>query len=260
MASPSSTDRRRRRARRRARFALGAGALVVVVAGALAWAASPFVAEPRALASARALAGLEVVETAEAVVLAPADPGPTGLVVIAGARVEPAAYAWKLSAAAEAGIPVVIARPTLGFAIADTRSLAELTAPGAAAGVTGVERWIVGGHSLGGVRACALAADPASEAVGLLLLGAYCADDLADSELPVLTLAAERDGLSTPAKIADAAHLLPASARLVELPGAVHAQFGDYGSQPGDGVPTAGDDEVREEIGDAVIAFAGALG
>lgn len=241
--------------RRRVLSSVAAG-VVVIIAGSVAWASSPMTAEPAPLAEVRADAAVAYRETADGVVLAPDDPDGTGLVYLAGARVEPAAYASKLSGLVDAGVTVVIARPTLNFAIAETRPLADFEAL-----APGVDRWFVGGHSLGGVKACLYAADQTAAdpdpLAGLILFGSYCSGDISGSDLPVLTLSGTEDGLSTPAKIADAAHLLPASAQLVSLPGAAHAQFGDYGVQPGDGTPTATDAEVRDEITDAVLAFMG---
>lgn len=86
----------------------------------------------------------------------------------------------------------------------------------------------MGGHSLGGVRACQLAAD----ADALVLFGSYCATDLSKSDLAVLSLAGSEDGLSTPEKIDDARDQLPADAEMIEIEGASHASFGDYGAQP----------------------------
>lgn len=68
--------------------------------------------------------------------------------------------------------------------------------------------------------------------------------------------------LSTPQKIADARHLLPADATMIEIPGASHAShasFGDYGAQPGDGTPTATDAEVRAVVTDQVGELASRL-
>ena len=64
----------------------------------------------------------------------------------------------------------------------------------------------------------------------------------------MLSVAGSEDGLSTPAKISDAAHLLPEDAEFVEIEGASHASFGDYGPQSGDGTPTIGDDEMSAEV------------
>jgi len=245
MPSPSSRSSRARRV-----LAVAVAALVLVVTGFFAWAASAMLAEPRPLAMAVGDSEFTITETVDAVVLTPADPTPTGLVFLAGARVEPAAYAYKLAGLAEAGMTVVIVRPTLNFAIFEQRPLTafEALAPE-------VTHWFVGGHSLGGVRACSYAAQTPDAVVGLILFGSYCADDLSRTSIPVLTLVGERDGLSTPAKVAEAAHLLPPDAAVVELSGASHAQFGDYGLQPGDGTSTTTDADVRDGITDAVISF-----
>jgi pimeloyl-ACP methyl ester carboxylesterase len=224
-------------------------ALVVVLTGFLAWAASPMTAEPGPLTAIRS-GDLGYRETADAVVLAPENPVGTGLIFLAGARVEPAAYANKLSGLAEAGVTVVIVRPILNFAILEGRPLStfEALAPG-------VGQWFVGGHSLGGVRACSYAADDPDSVAGLILFGSYCTADLSSTSTPVLTLVGQRDGLSTPATVAEAASLLPAGAQIVELPGASPAQFGDYGTQPGDGVATASDAATRAAITAATLAF-----
>lgn len=236
--------------RARTALTIALAAVVLLAAGFLAWAASPMIAEEGPLADASTDPAFTLSETADSVVLTPADPTPTGLVFLAGARVEPAAYANKLGGLAAAGVTVVIVRPTLNFALFDARPLSDLEAA-----APGISHWFVGGHSLGGVKACSYAAADPQTVAGLILFGSYCADDISATSIPVLTLAGELDGLSTPAKVADAAHLLPPGAQLIELPGVVHAQFGDYGAQPGDGTPTASDAEVRDAITATVSTF-----
>ena len=87
---------------------------------------------------------------------------------------------------------------------------------------------------------------------GLVLFGSYCANDLSHTELAVLSIGGERDGLSTPAKIEAAKDLLPSSATFVEIPGSNHARFGDYGVQPGDGIATISSATARAEISAAL--------
>jgi pimeloyl-ACP methyl ester carboxylesterase len=118
-----------------------------------------------------------------------------------------------------------------------------------------VHTWIVGGHSLGGVRACQLATD----ADALALFGSYCANDLSQSGVPAISIAGSEDGLSTPAKIADARHLLPQDATMIEVPGASHSSFGDYGPQPGDGTPTISDAAMTAVLTERISAFASSL-
>jgi hypothetical protein len=193
-----------------------------------------------------------VTTTDHSVILTPAAAASgTGLVFIPGAKVDPYAYMYKLAGIVESsGVTVVITRPTLNLAFFDQRPLSTFTddAPG-------VDRWFVGGHSLGGVRACMLADDPA--VTGLVLFGSYCANDLTGSGLEVLSIAGSVDGLSTPAKIADARHLLPDDADLVEIAGLNHAGFGDYGAQPGDLESTISSEEARAEITDALAVVLG---
>ncbi|GAA2443365.1 alpha/beta hydrolase [Agromyces soli] len=199
------------------------------------------------------------------IVIAPADPGTgpasgQGLVFIPGAKVDPYAYLFKLSGVVEeTGLTVVITKPTLNLAFFDTRPLAAFTAL-----APDVDAWWVGGHSLGGVRACQLAGDADAsgdaEVLGVMLFGSYCANDLSGSELAALSVSGSNDGLSTPAKIEAASGLLPPGAEFVELEGVNHADFGDYGVQPGDGESTVDDAEVRREIAEAVAAFSRSAG
>lgn len=250
MTVAAPAPKTKRRARVRGAVVVAAVIVVVVSAGFLAYAASPMMAEEEPLS--RAESTVEVTETAEGVVLTPSQPDGTGLVFFAGARVDPAAYANKLSGVAASGITVVIARPTLNFAILETRALS--TWQGLAPGIA---RWAVGGHSLGGVRACMYAEDAGNDVAGIVLFGSYCSVDLSGTGIPALTFIGENDELSTEAKIADASDLLPASAEFVTIPDASHAQFGDYGDQPGDGPQEADDADVRDAITEGVVGLLG---
>ena len=193
---------------------------------------------------------VSITSTNHSIVIEPAgESADVGLVFIPGAKVDPYAYLYKLSALAESdGVTVVITKPTLNLAFFDQRPLSTFTAD-----APGIASWYVGGHSLGGVRACQLADSP--DVAGLILFGSYCANDLSESSLAVLSIAASEDGLSTATKIEAAAHLLPASATFVVIDGGNHSGFGDYGHQSGDGEATLTSAEIREAITIAVSEF-----
>lgn len=246
------TSKTRRRHPWRWVFGILGGIVLATIVGVLVWSqVGVMAAEPDPLAAVRADDRIAISDDSAGVVLAPASgTSATGLVFIPGAKVDPWAYASILSGlVTEDEMTIVITKPWLNLAFFDPRALSTFTdlAPG-------VDRWLVGGHSLGGVRACQLAPD----AAGLVLFGSYCANDLSGSSLPVLSLAGSEDGLSTPQKIADARHNLPADAAMVTIPGASHASFGDYGPQPGDGTSAASDADVEavivQQIGDLVGA------
>ncbi|MDT0179774.1 alpha/beta hydrolase [Microbacterium sp. ARD31] len=219
-----------------------AGLLVAGVVGIVVWSQVGVMdAEAGPLASVREDDRIVVADTGGNVVMSPASGESTvGLVFIPGAKVQAEAYEAKLSGlVAEDGMTVVITRPWLNLAFFDPRPLSDFTSA-----APDVDAWLVGGHSLGGVRACQLAPD----ADGLVLFGSYCANDLSDSGLPVLSISGAEDGLSTPEKIQDARGMLPADAAFVEIAGAAHASFGDYGPQAGDGTPTIDDADMTAEI------------
>jgi hypothetical protein len=173
-----------------------------------------------------------------------------GIVFIPGAKVDPYAYMATFRQVVAAGTTVVITKPTLHLAFFDTRPLSTFEAH-----APSVTTWAVGGHSLGGVRACQLAKD----ADGLLLLGSYCAEDISRSYIQVLSVSGSRDGLSTPAKVAAARHLLPSTATMTEIAGANHADFGAYGDQPGDRTATISREDARAQISAAVERWVAAL-
>jgi hypothetical protein len=240
----------KRRGRRILAWVLGsiAAVVVAVVLGFLVWAnVGVMAAEPDALAAVRENPAVTLTDAGDAWVLAPASgASDTGLVFIPGAKVDPLAYAATLVGAVEDGTTAVITKPTLNLAFFDFRPLSAFTrhAPE-------VDEWFVGGHSLGGVRACQLA----EGTDGLVLFGSYCADDLSGSGLAALSIAGSRDGLSTPEKIADAAHLLPDDALFVVIEGGNHAGFGAYGPQAGDLEATVPESEIRTQITEALVPF-----
>ncbi|MGX5680002.1 alpha/beta hydrolase [Schumannella luteola] len=223
--------------------------LVLLVVGVLFWANMVMRGERDAAIDAWTDPGVSIRSTDHSIVMTPTgEASGEGLVYIPGARVDPYAYMYVLSGAVTEGVTVVITKPTLNLAFFDQRPLDTFTAD-----APEVSSWAVGGHSLGGVRACQLADSP--EVAGLVLFGSYCANDLSDSRMPVLSISGSADGLSTPEKIAEAAPLLPQSAVFVEIEGLNHAGFGSYGPQSGDGVGTVSRSEVRTELAELLREF-----
>ncbi len=234
---------------------------------AVGWVAAmvwlrPFAAVQPALAAMRSDASVEVTESATRIVLAPATGAPSevGVFFQPGARVDARAYAAVLRPLAEAGHPVVIAKQPLGIAF-----LALSAFDSARSAQAEVQRWVVGGHSLGGtvavIQADATDADRSAPAVGLLLYASYPAGDVRGSlTTAVESVSGSKDGLATPAKIQASRADLPADATFTVIDGASHAQFGAYGPQPGDGIPTITDEQARTLISGASLRFVDSLG
>lgn len=240
------------------------GSIVLAVL-AIGWVATmawlrPFPAVEPALTAMTSDAVVTVTETATRIELVPVgEASGTAVFFQPGARVDARAYAAVLRPLAEAGYPVVIAKQPVGIAF-----LALGAFDDARDAHPEIAQWVVGGHSLGGVAAANEAdtadSDQVAPAVGLLLYASYPAGDVSETlTAAVESISGSLDGLSTPSQIEASRADLPADASFTVIEGGVHAFFGDYGPQPGDGSPTISHDDARTQISDASLAFVESL-
>jgi dienelactone hydrolase len=117
-----------------------------------------------------------------------------------------------------------------------------------------IKHWVVGGHSLGGVAAELFAKDR-PEISGIIFWASYPADDaIKNSNLRVLTIYGTND-MAGVAKFQETKVLNPPSAQYVVIDGGNHAQFGDYGFQPGDNQASISRAEQQAQIVSAVVQF-----
>ena len=92
---------------------------------------------------------------------------------------------------------------------------------------------------------------------GLILLAAYSTKDLPGTTLRVLSVYGSEDGVMNQESYEKDRANLPADTTEVVLNGGCHAQFGSYGPQDGDGVPTiSGEEQIRQTV-EAIAAFVG---
>jgi hypothetical protein len=224
-------------------------ALVVALAAVgLIWLSA--LAQPMPEAEAALVSDdLVTVETEPWLSFSPAEPSDTGFVFYPGGRVSPEAYAPSARAIAEAGYTTVV--PSMPFGLA-------VLSPGAADAVIEahpeIERWVIGGHSLGGAMAAQHAADR-GDLDGLVLWAAYPPDgtDLSTADLLASSIYASADGLTTLDEIEDSRARLPADTAFVEIAGGNHAGFGWYGEQGGDGPATISREEQQAQVVAATI-------
>ena len=184
--------------------------------------------------------------------LPPSRQASLGLIFYPGARVPKEAYAYLGRALAKAGYAVVILSLPLNFAVFSPYKAAQ-----AEKALPSVRAWVIGGHSLGGAMAASYCAKPRPKVAGLLFLAAYPGGsaNLSASSLPILSISATNDGLATPDKIAASRRLLPSMARFIEISGGNHAQFGEYGLQPGDGTATTSGPAQRQAVVEETLGF-----
>lgn len=233
-----------------------AGLVLVLVAGALGWwTATAYHADAIALAAIAdeggSADGVVVRKLADGSVAFVADEPVAGLVFYPGGNVQPEAYASLLTLCAQEGVTSVLVRPPLNFALLDVDA-----AEGVFAQFPEVDTWLLAGHSLGGVAACECLGRHASEYDAIVLLASYSATDLTGYDGEVLLLLGTEDGVLSRDKYDAARGLLPDDAKERRLEGGNHAQYGNYGKQKGDGIPTITREEQQRMTAEDIAALA----
>ena len=173
-----------------------------------------------------------------------------GMIFYPGGLVDERAYAPLMQALADRDILCLLVQMPLNLAVLDMNA-----ADGLQALYPDVERWLIGGHSLGGAMAASYAAGHENEYDGLVLLGAYSTADLSGTELQVLSVYGSEDGVLNHEKYAQCLKYYPADFTEVVVNGGCHAYFGDYGMQKGDGIPSISRAEQIAVAADAIAAL-----
>ena len=171
---------------------------------------------------------------------------PTGNVVFyQGGLVETEAYLPLAQAISEQGFRVFVPSMPLNLAILKTNAFAEIYEENP----SNLEWWI-GGHSLGGTSALLYADEQPAQLKGAFLLGAYPSDetDLTDTDLEILSLYAENDGVINQDKYQSSQSLLPENTVYHVISGGNHSNFGHYGFQNGDGESSISREEQQQAV------------
>lgn len=150
------------------------------------------------------------------------------LIFYPGGKVEETAYAPLLHRLAGQGMDACLVRMPFRLAVFGVNKADSVMARHDYA------HWYIGGHSLGGVMAASYAAAHSSRLSGVFLVAAYPPRPLAENTRAV-TIYGSEDGVLNMTKMKKAGRYLPESSRTYVIEGGNHAQFGNYGTQNGDG-------------------------
>ena len=172
----------------------------------------------------------------------------TGLIFYVGAQIKPDAYIPLLARIAEQGYACFI--PNLAF---NTALLEPKAADDIIAAHPEIKSWILAGHSLGGLTASGYADDHRDTVDGLIFIAAYANRDMSDADLPVLAVFGDTDGVMNKSLYDKRKAWNPADFEEHIIPGANHAQYGDYGKQPRDNDATISAEEQQTKTAEIIL-------
>jgi pimeloyl-ACP methyl ester carboxylesterase len=115
--------------------------------------------------------------------------------------------------------------------------------------------WVIGGHSLGGSMAASYAQNHHDTVQGLVLWASYpvISDDLSSTSLKGLSTYGSNDQVLNRDNFNATVSLLPPGTIMQVIQGGNHAQFGNYGLQPGDGTATISDTDQQMQAADLTV-------
>ena len=173
-----------------------------------------------------------------------------GFIFYPGAKVDPESYAPLCRKIAEQGYEVVIVNMPMNLAILSYNRGEKVINE-----YSNIKKWVVGGHSLGGTMAAKFASE--NTAVdGVVLLSSYpIGDELKNMGKEVLSIWGSKDGIVNFENLIKSKEKLPEDTTYVEIEGANHSQFGDYGEQKGDDSPIINREEQIDIAAKNIINF-----
>lgn len=167
-----------------------------------------------------------------------------------GGLVRPQAYEWLGRALAAYGVETWIPVMPFDLAVLGTDRADAIIAHVGAVPV------VIGGHSLGGTMAADYASRHAAQLAGMVLCAAYSAGNVTvKASWPAVSLRAEKDGVAAAADVQGGLDRLPPGSTVVTIDGAVHAFFGRYGPQKGDGIPTVPRPDAERQIVEVIVKY-----
>lgn len=157
----------------------------------------------------------------------------TGMIFYPGGKVEYTSYIPLMQEFASQGVFGVLINMPLNLAVLDINA-----ADGIQQQYPNIEKWYIGGHSLGGAMAAKYLSENEENFEGLVLMGAYSTENYSDTDLKIISIYGSEDKVMSYDKYEKYKTNLPSDFLEIIIDGGCHSYFGMYGKQEGDGIPT----------------------
>ena len=151
-----------------------------------------------------------------------------GLIFYPGEKVDSSSYAKLCNMIASYGYKVVSVDMPFNYA-----TFGEDKADKVIENNPDIKNWVIGGDSLGGTIACKYAIKN-KNVDGIVLISSYPTDNLKDLGFDVLSIWGSKDNVVNYEELINSKDKLPEDTKYIEIEGANHSQFANYGLYNGD--------------------------
>ena len=227
------------------------GLLLIGAVVFVAWGLTPLGPTDQALAALESDEVVTVQDNSNFLVFTPTSNQPTtALIIYPGGHVDFRSYAPIARQIASRGYLVSIVKMPLSLAVFGVNKADEVIAS-----FPHIWYWAIGGHSLGGSMAASYAKNHIGKVQGLFFWASYPAgsNDLSTTGLKGLSTYGSNDKVLNMSNIDATLALLPRGTIRQVIEGGNHAQFGNYGPQPGDGVATISAEDQQAQATDLTV-------
>ncbi|MDZ4171716.1 MAG: alpha/beta hydrolase [Methanobacteriaceae archaeon] len=208
-------------------------------------------AEPKALAALKSTESYTVQNTDEYITFTPQkNNSSTGIIIYPGGKVQGDAYSVIASQFAQNGHTTVIVKMPFNLAFFGADKANNVIASHEE-----ISKWIIIGHSLGGVFASDYAVKHQDKIKGVVYLASYPSSDASKATFKGLSIRGSLDGLTTSNDISENQDKFPANTTFITIEGGNHFNFGDYGVQEGDNNSTITREEQQNQTIQAILEF-----
>lgn len=171
----------------------------------------------------------------------------TAMIFYPGAKVETAAYAPLMNQLAQHGIDCFLIEMPFHMALFDGNAAETVLSSYT------YSEWILAGHSLGGNVASSFVQSHSESVDALILLASYPSQPLEGIRL--CSIYGSKDGCLNREQYDKNKKNWPSKSMEICIPGGNHAQFGDYGSQKGDGQATISARSQQKKTAEIIVQF-----
>jgi len=230
--------------------------IVVAVAGFSFYVSDYYHADKTAIASLYSSEAYTVQNNSNSITFTPTrNKSSTGIIFYPGAKVQPEAYSVLASKLAQHGYTTIIVKMPFNLAIFGVNKASDIINQN-----NGINTWIIGGHSLGGVFASDFAVNHQDKIKGVIYLASYPNANASNANFKALSIRGSLDGLATPDQISKNMDKFPLNTTFVTIEGGNHYNFGNYGVQSGDNNSTITREEQQNLTVSYIINFIKNLG